>query len=58
MKTSTSTPNAKAKPMDLIIAESLPANPLNTVIMMIAAAVTTDRPALNPRITEALASVP
>ena len=42
------TPIASAKPMGRIMAMSAKMKPANTEIMMIAAAVTTERPALKP----------
>ena len=50
------TPNASAKPIDLITMSSPSTNPPNTLIMMIPAAVTTRALAWNPMTTDRRAS--
>lgn len=57
-KASTSTPNARPKPSDRIIAVLEKMKPPNTEIMMIAAAVTTVRPARTPCWTATRAEAP
>ncbi len=55
---SSSTPNASPNPMGLIVASCEKTKPANTEIMMIAAAVTTARPARRPCCTATRAGAP
>ena len=55
---SRSTPNASPKPIGRMIALSEKMNPPKTETMMIAAAVTTDRPARKPCTTAVRAGAP